>query len=95
LDWTRTTENFVEFGLDPVCKSLEKLGPGPDLHRVIGKEMRHFCCEKAAFFKFLDFIWTWTLLLETFLDRGWTWTEFEKIWTGSGSRNMTVRSSLA
>jgi len=24
--------NFVEFGLDPVNKSLQNLGSGPDLH---------------------------------------------------------------
>ena len=32
-------------------KSLQNLGSGPDLDCVNGKEMGHFCCEKAAFFK--------------------------------------------
>jgi len=31
LDWIRTIANFVEFGLDPDCKQLQNLGPGPDL----------------------------------------------------------------
>jgi len=30
LDWIRTIANFVEFGLDPGCKSLQNLGSGPD-----------------------------------------------------------------
>jgi len=41
--------------LDPACKSLQKLGTGPDLDWVNGKEMQDFCCEKAAFKKFF---WT-------------------------------------
>jgi len=41
----------------------------------------------------LDFIWTWILNISTFLDKGWTWTEFQKLGAGSGSENMTVRSS--
>jgi len=49
LGWIRTAPNFIEFGLDPDCKSLEKLGPVSDLDWVIRKELRHFCCEKAAF----------------------------------------------
>jgi len=52
LDWIRPIANFVEFGLDPNCKSLQNLGSGADLVCVNGKEMRHFCCEKATFFKF-------------------------------------------
>jgi len=52
LDRIRTIANFVEFGLDPDCKTLQNLGSGPDLDLVNGKEMRHFCCEKAAFFKY-------------------------------------------
>jgi len=51
LDWTRTIANFVGFRLNPGCKSLQNLGFGPDLDLVNGKEMRHFCCENAAFFK--------------------------------------------
>jgi len=31
LDWIRTIANFVEFGLDPNCKSLQNSGSGPDL----------------------------------------------------------------
>jgi len=56
--------------------------------------MVHFCCEKAAIFKFLDFVSTLTLHLKNTLDCGWTWTNFKKIGSGSGSQNMTVRSSL-
>jgi len=52
LDWIRTIANFVEFRLDPDSKTLQNLGsgPGPDLGLVNGKEMGHFCWEKAAFF---------------------------------------------
>jgi len=28
LDWIRTIANFVKFGLDPDCKSLQNLGTG-------------------------------------------------------------------
>ena len=31
LDWIRTIANFIEFGLDPDCKSPQNLGSGPDL----------------------------------------------------------------
>jgi len=31
LDWIRTLANFVEFGSDPDCKSLQNFGTGPDL----------------------------------------------------------------
>jgi len=31
LDWIRTIANFVAFGLDQDCKSLQNLGTGPDL----------------------------------------------------------------
>jgi len=72
LDWIRATANFVEFGLDPDCKSLQNLGPGPDLDRVNGKKMRHFCCEKAAFFKYfafhLDLDFTFEKYFEVWLD---------------------------
>jgi len=51
LGRVRTIANFVAFGLDPDCKSLQNLGIGPDLDIVYGREMRHFCCEKAAFFQ--------------------------------------------
>jgi len=37
LDWIRTIANFVEFGLEPDCKSLQNLGSGPDLDLVSGK----------------------------------------------------------
>jgi len=47
----RTIANFVEFGLDLDYKRLQNLGTGPDLDWVKGKETRHFCCEKAAFFE--------------------------------------------
>ena len=60
LDWFRTIVNFVEFGLDPDCKSLENLGTRPDLDRVKGKGMRkkgmrHFCGEKSCVFQI---VWT-------------------------------------
>ena len=94
LDWIRTIANFVEFRLDPDCKSLRKLGTGPDLDWVNGKDMRHFFVKRQHFSNILDFIWTWTSHLQNILDYSWTWTEFLKIRTGSGSQNMTVRSSL-
>jgi len=50
--------------------------------------------KRLHFSNVLDYIWSWTLHLKQFLDSGWTWTEFYKIRTGSGSQNMTVRSSL-
>jgi len=53
-----------------------------------------FVVKRLHFSNFLDFIWTWTLHLKILLDCGWTCTEFLKIRTGSGSQNMTVRSSL-
>jgi len=31
LDWIRPIAKFVEFGLDPDCKSHQNLGFGPDL----------------------------------------------------------------
>ena len=94
LDWIRTIANFVEFGLDPGCKSFQNLGSGPDLDWVNGKEMRHFVVKRLHFSNTLDFIWTWTLHLKNILDCGLTWTGFFKIRTGSGSQNRTVRSSL-
>ena len=50
--------------------------------------------KRMHFSNFLDFIWNWTLHLKNFSDCGWNWTEFLKIKTGSGSQNMTIRSSL-
>ena len=77
--WIRSTANFVEFGLEPDCKSFQNLGTGPDLDfRVDGKEIQHFCCEKAAFFKFYGLQLGWTLPLKKASDYGWTWTEFKK-----------------
>jgi len=52
LDWIRTIANFVEFGLEPDCNTLQNLGSGQDLDLDNGKEMWHFYCEKAAFFKY-------------------------------------------
>jgi len=67
LGWIQSIANFVEFGLDLYCKSLRHLGTGPDLEWVNGKEMRHFCCGKAAFFKYFGLglhIWKifWTVV---------------------------------
>jgi len=92
LDWIRTISNFVEFGLDPDFKSLPNLGCGPDLDWVNGKEMRHFCCEKTGYFQYFKlhfYIWKifWTVV-------GLDWVFKNEDWTGSGSQNMTVRSSL-
>jgi len=39
LGWIRTIANFVEFGLDPGCKTLQNLGSRPDLDSVNGKEI--------------------------------------------------------
>ena len=94
LDWIRNIANFVQFGLDTDCKTLQNFGSGPDLDLVNGKQMRHFCCEKAAFVKYfrldlyLDF--AFEKLLGLCLDLGWVL----KKQAGSGSQNMTVRSSL-
>jgi len=52
LDWIRVIDNFVEFGLDPGCKTLQNLESGPDLDFVNGKKCPSFCFEKAAFFKY-------------------------------------------
>jgi len=52
VDWIRTIAHFVEFGLDLDCKILQNLGSGLDLDLDNGKEMRHFCCEKATFFTY-------------------------------------------
>jgi len=43
------------FALHPDCKSLQNLVSSQDLDPVNGKEMQHFCCEKAAFFNFFGF----------------------------------------
>jgi len=56
--------------------------------------MRYFFVKRLHFSIFLAFFWAWSLHLKTILDCGWTWTEFRKIRTGSGSPNMTARSSL-
>jgi len=79
LDWTwigldPAIANFVKFGLDPDCKSLQNLGTGPDLDWVNGKEMRIFVV-KRHFLNILDFIWTCTLHLKKifglWLDLDW------------------------
>jgi len=46
------------------------------------------------FSNFLDLIWTWTLQLKIFWTVVGLGLSFEKIWTGSGSQNMTVCPSL-
>jgi len=82
--WIRAIANFVEFGLDPDCKSLQNLKPRPDLDWVNGKELRHFCCKKAAFLKYfglhldLDFALEkyFGLCLEldrVFKNQNWIW----------------------
>jgi len=72
LDWIWNIANFVEFGLDPDCRTLQNLGSGPDLDLVNGKEMRHFSCEKAALFNFfglhLDLVFTFEKLFGLLLD---------------------------
>ena len=50
-DWIWSITNFVEFGMDPDCQSLQNLGSEPDLDWVNVKELRYFCCEQDAFFK--------------------------------------------
>jgi len=65
-----------------------------DLDCVIGKKCGIFVVKRLHFSNFLDIIWTETSHLKKILDFGWTWTEFQKIWTGSGSQNVTIRSSL-
>jgi len=78
LDWIRTLVHSVKFGLDLGYKSLQNLWTGPDLDWVNGKEMQHFCCEKAAFFKFYGLNLDLDHTFEKNLDCGWTWTEFKK-----------------
>jgi len=68
LDWIRSIANFVEFGLDPDCESLQNLGTGPDLDWVNEKEIRHFCCEKDAFFKFFGPYFELDFTFETFFE---------------------------
>jgi len=84
LDWIRTIANFVEFGLDPGCKSLQNLGSGSDLDWVNGKEMQHFYCEKAAFFKYfglhLDLELTFENFLGLWLDLDWVLKNRDWIW---------------
>jgi len=71
--WIGPIANFVEFGSDPGCKSLQNVGSGLDLDWVNGKEMQHFCCEKATFFKYfvLDFT------SKNCLDCGWIGLSFK------------------
>jgi len=73
---TRTIANFVEFGLDLACKTLLNLGSGPGLDLLNGKEMRHFVCGKAAFFKYFGLHLELDFTFEKILDCVWTWTEF-------------------
>jgi len=35
--------NFVDFGLDPDCETLEIFGTGPDLDSFNGQELCNFC----------------------------------------------------
>jgi len=77
LDWT-------SIGLDPDCKSLQNLGPGPNLDWVNAKEMRHFCCEKTAFFKYfglhLDLDCTFEKYFGLWLDLDWVFKNQDWIW---------------
>ena len=78
LDWIRAMTNFVEFGLDPDCKLLQKEIAYLDRMwtELMKKNCDIFVGEMLHFVKILDFIWTWILNFLTFLDYGWTWTEF-------------------
>jgi len=108
LVWIRPIANFVEFGLNPDNKTLQNLGSGLDSDWVNGKEMRHFCCEKVAFFKYFGLHLDLELTFENILDGSWTWTEFlktgldldRKIWQSAhlcrwdhGSRSAGVESN--
>jgi len=42
--------NFVDFELDPDCKTFHKLGTGLELDWVNGKEQRNFCHQKSVFY---------------------------------------------
>ena len=42
--------------------------------------MRHFCCEKVAFFKYFGLHLDLELTFENILDGSWTWTEFKQDW---------------
>jgi len=83
LDWT---------GSD--YKSLQNLGPGPDLDWLMEKKWGILLRKGCIFPIFLNFIWTWAFHLKNILDCGWTWTEFKKFRTGFGLQNLTVCSSL-
>jgi len=52
-----------------------------------------FFIKNLYFVKILDFIWTWILNLLNFFGQ-WLDLDGEKFGTGSGSQNMTFRSSL-
>ena len=75
LDWIRTFANFVEFRLHSDCKTLLNLRSRADLDSVNGKEIRHFCCENAAFLKYfglhLDLDFTYEKIFGLCLDLDW------------------------
>jgi len=95
LDWNRTMTNLLVLDCIRLVNCFIKLGSGPDLDWVNGKELRNFCCWKSCIlliFSTLFGLGLW--IFNKVLDYGWTWTEFSKFRIGSGSQNMTVRSSL-
>ena len=92
LYWIRTLTNFIEFGVDPVCKVLDKSRIRTGFGLIYLKNLRNFCFRKV---NFLDFIQTWISKLSYCLDYGWTWTELWNFRTGSGWQNMIVRSALS
>jgi len=49
-----TDKKFVEFELDPDCKSLQNFGSRPDLDWVNGKEMQQRLWKRWHFSNFLD-----------------------------------------
>ena len=78
---------------DPGCKSLQYLGTGPDLEWMNGKNGAFLLWKRYIFQIFglqLDLSFTFEKSFGVWLDLDWVL----KIRTGSGSQNMTVRSSL-
>ena len=78
LDWIVSGLLRVLMSLDWIltAKCFKNSGSGPDLNWVNGKQLHNSCHEKAAFFNYLDFVWTWILNFLNFLDYGWSWTDF-------------------
>jgi len=54
LDWIRNIANFVEFGLDPDCESLQNLGSGRIWTELMEKKCGIMVVKTLHFSNFLD-----------------------------------------